>query len=67
MTKILDNIILFPGKENSKLIVGENAAVCNDCVELCVDILKDELVLTPLIKNGSLGSLSKTIISFLLN
>lgn len=29
-----------------KLIVGENAAICNDCVELCVDILKDEKVKT---------------------
>jgi ATP-dependent Clp protease ATP-binding subunit ClpX len=27
-----------------KLIVGEHSAICNDCVELCVDILKDEKV-----------------------
>jgi ATP-dependent Clp protease ATP-binding subunit ClpX len=27
-----------------KLIVGEQAAICNDCVDLCVDILKDEKV-----------------------
>jgi ATP-dependent Clp protease ATP-binding subunit ClpX len=32
-------------KENvEKLIVGENSAICNDCVELCVDILKDEKI-----------------------
>jgi ATP-dependent Clp protease ATP-binding subunit ClpX len=27
-----------------KLIVGDNAAICNDCAELCIDILKDEKV-----------------------
>ena len=32
-------------KENvEKLIVGENSAICNDCVDLCVDILKDEKI-----------------------
>lgn len=32
-------------KENvEKLIVGEHSAICNDCVELCVDILKDEKI-----------------------
>lgn len=30
--------------EVEKLIVGENAAICNDCVDLCIDILKDEKV-----------------------
>ena len=25
-----------------KLIVGDQAAICNDCVDLCVDILKDK-------------------------
>lgn len=37
----------FCGKskeEVEKLIVGEHAAICNDCVELCIDILKDEKV-----------------------
>ena len=29
-----------------KLIVGDHAAICNDCVELCIDILKDEKVKT---------------------
>ena len=48
MTK-LDNthVCDFCGKSKEdveKLIVGENAAVCNDCVELCVEILKDEKV-----------------------
>lgn len=35
----------FCGKskeEVEKLIVGENAAICNDCVDLCVDILKEK-------------------------
>ena len=32
-------------KENvEKLIVGEHSAICNDCVDLCVDILKDEKI-----------------------
>jgi len=32
-------------KENvEKLIVGENSAICNDCVDLCVNILDDEKV-----------------------
>lgn len=36
------------GKEDvEKLIVGEHAAICNDCVELCVDILKDEKIKGP--------------------
>lgn len=37
----------FCGKtkeEVEKLIVGEHAAICNDCVDLCVDILKDEKI-----------------------
>ena len=39
----------FCGKSKEdveKLIVGDHAAICNDCVELCVDILKDEKVKT---------------------
>lgn len=35
----------FCGKHKNvvkKLIVGENTAICNDCVEMCVDLLKDE-------------------------
>ena len=37
----------FCGKSKEdveKLIVGDMAAICNDCVDLCVDILKDEKV-----------------------
>lgn len=37
----------FCGKSKEhveKLIVGENAGICNDCVDLCLDILKDEKV-----------------------
>jgi ATP-dependent Clp protease ATP-binding subunit ClpX len=37
----------FCGKEKEyvgKLIVGEVAAICNDCVSLCVDILKEEKI-----------------------
>ena len=48
MTKINDTHVCdFCGKSKEdveKLIVGENAAVCNDCVDLCVDILKDEKI-----------------------
>lgn len=39
----------FCGKSKEdveKLIVGEHSAICNDCIELCVDILKDEKVKT---------------------
>jgi ATP-dependent Clp protease ATP-binding subunit ClpX len=39
----------FCGKSKEdveKLIVGEHAAICNDCVDLCVDILKDEKIKT---------------------
>jgi ATP-dependent Clp protease ATP-binding subunit ClpX len=39
----------FCGKSKEdveKLIVGENAAICNDCIDLCVDILKDEKIKT---------------------
>jgi len=33
------------GKDDvEKLIVGEASAICNDCVDLCVDILKDDKV-----------------------
>lgn len=35
----------FCGKSKEaveKLIVGENAGICNECVDLCIDILKDE-------------------------
>ena len=39
----------FCGKRKEdveKLIVGENSAICDDCVDLCVSILKDENVKT---------------------
>lgn len=44
MTKS-EHVCDFCGKSKEdveKLIVGENAAICNDCVDLCEDILKDE-------------------------
>ena len=47
MSKIVKHACDFCGKskeEVEKLIVGENSSICNDCVELCVDILKDEKV-----------------------
>ena len=48
MTKINNTHVCdFCGKSKEdveKLIVGENAAVCNDCVDLCVGILKDEKI-----------------------
>ena len=37
----------FCGKSKQdveKLIVSDQSAICNDCVELCVDILKDEKI-----------------------
>ena len=40
----------FCGKSKEdveKLIVGDMAAICNDCVNLCVDILVDEKVKVP--------------------
>jgi ATP-dependent Clp protease ATP-binding subunit ClpX len=36
------------GKEDvEKLIVGEHAAICNDCVDLCVSILVDDKIKNP--------------------
>lgn len=40
-----DHLCDFCGKSKSeveKLIVSEEVAICNSCVDLCVDILKDE-------------------------
>ena len=45
MAKEINHHCDFCGKSKEnveKLIVGEHAAICNDCVDLCVDILKDE-------------------------
>jgi len=33
-------------EEVEKLIVGDHASICNDCIELCIDILNDEKVKT---------------------
>lgn len=47
MTKNTNHNCDFCGKSKEdveKLIVGENSAICNDCVDLCVSILKDETV-----------------------
>ena len=47
MAKQLEHTCDFCGKSKEnveKLIVGEHSAICNDCVELCVDILKDEKI-----------------------
>lgn len=48
MTKLNDTHVCdFCGKNKEdveKLIVSENSAICNDCVDLCIDILKDEQV-----------------------
>jgi ATP-dependent Clp protease ATP-binding subunit ClpX len=49
MTKEQQHVCDFCSKSKEdveKLIVGEHAAICNDCVELCIDILKDEKVKT---------------------
>jgi len=49
MNKHVEHTCDFCGKskeEVEKLIVGDNAAICNDCVDLCIDILKEEKVKT---------------------
>lgn len=46
MNRVSEHNCDFCGKskdEVEKLIVGENAGICNDCVELCVSILEDEI------------------------
>jgi ATP-dependent Clp protease ATP-binding subunit ClpX len=43
----MQHVCDFCGKDKAdveKLIVGEHSAICNDCIDLCVDILKDEKV-----------------------
>ena len=37
-----------------KLIVGEDVAICNECVELCQTLLVDEHILTPVAQTISL-------------
>lgn len=47
LTKSTNHKCDFCGKSQEdveKLIVGEASAICNDCVSLCIDILKDEKV-----------------------
>ena len=47
LTKQANHKCDFCGKNQEdveKLIVGEASAICNDCVTLCIDILKDEKV-----------------------
>ena len=48
MTKQKDQCCNFCGKSKQdveKLIVGgDDIAICNDCVDLCADILKDDKV-----------------------
>ena len=49
MAKAINHSCDFCGKSKEdveKLIVGENSAICNDCIDLCVDILKDEKIKT---------------------
>lgn len=49
MSKDTNHSCDFCGKSKEdveKLIVGEHAAICNDCIDLCVDILKDEKIKT---------------------
>lgn len=38
----------------TKLIVGEAVAICNECVELCETLLKDELIVPPSDTSASL-------------
>ena len=47
MPKQVNHNCDFCGKSKEdveKLIVGEHAAICNDCIDLCADILKDDKV-----------------------
>lgn len=47
MSKNTKYVCDFCGKskeEVEKLIVGDQSSICNDCVGLCVDILKDEKI-----------------------
>lgn len=47
MTKTVKHVCDFCGKSKEdveKLIVGDQSAICNDCVTLCVGILEDENV-----------------------
>lgn len=47
MSKTTKHTCDFCGKskeEVEKLIVGDQSSICNDCVSLCVDILKDEKI-----------------------
>jgi ATP-dependent Clp protease ATP-binding subunit ClpX len=55
-TENLDNCS-FCGKHKDavvKLIVGEDVAICNECVELCQTLLVDEHILTPTAQTISL-------------
>lgn len=47
MSKSVKHTCDFCGKSKEdveKLIVGDQSSICNDCVALCVDILKDEKI-----------------------
>jgi len=47
VTKIVKQSCDFCGKKKEdveKLIVGDQSAICNDCINLCVDILHDEKI-----------------------
>ena len=58
MTKNSKHVCDFCGKnreEVEKLIVGDQAAICNDCVDLCVDILDDEKVKINSLENKTLN------------
>jgi ATP-dependent Clp protease ATP-binding subunit ClpX len=47
VTKQINHSCQFCGKSKEdveKLIVGDSASICNDCVVLCVNILEDEKI-----------------------
>jgi ATP-dependent Clp protease ATP-binding subunit ClpX len=47
VAKQLNHVCDFCGKSKEnveKLIVGENSAICNDCVDLCISILDEEKI-----------------------
>ena len=45
MSDVLKNVCSFCGKkkeEVKKLIVSDAVAICNECVDLCQDLLKND-------------------------
>ena len=57
MTTDINNCCSFCGKHKDavkKLIVGDSVGICNECVDLCTDLLRDETPSLPTVKTDSL-------------